>query len=158
MRRLIPLLAVLMLLGACSTIDCPLSTKVCCTYQLAGDVLVLTDTLSVTSTRADGNDAVLLNQISGDSIFRLPMSYAHDTDVLFFAFTDKDRVTRTDTVTVSKTNIPHFESVDCSPSFFHLLGDVKHTRHVIDQIIITNSTINYDTTAVHLQIYLQPGH
>lgn len=80
---------------------------------------------------------------------RLPLSYV---DTLYFLFTNKG-YQAVDTVMVEKENYPHFESVDCSPTFFHRLTGVRTTHHAIDSITINNPTVDYDPTAIHFHLY-----
>ena len=155
MRRLVPLSCVILLM-ACSSIDCTLNTFNGCKYGFAGDVI--SDTLTVRTIRTNGSDTTILDHFVGGTNFMLPMSYDQPSDLLLFSFTDTLHVTRTDTVKVYKTNIAHFESVDCSPAFFHQIDNIEWTRHVIDNIIISKSTVSYDTTGCNLQIYLKPGY
>lgn len=145
--------AIAALLGACSSIDCPLNSRVMTTCKFGA---TFNDTLSVSVTKTDGNDSVLVNRLYDADSLAIPMSYNHDSDVLFFDFTDKDtKLHVIDTVTVSKTNEPHFESVDCSPMVFHEITDVKHTSHKIESVKINNSYVTYDTQKAHLIISLK---
>ena len=121
-------------------------------YNTVGDSLTLLDTLSVTSTRKDGTDTLILNQLSEKSSFSLPISYSHPEDVLVFEFKNKEIIAR-DTVWVKKEDIPHFESVDCNATFFHTLTDVRCTTHLLDSIVIKNSSVTYDNTIVHFYVY-----
>ncbi|MBP5387047.1 MAG: hypothetical protein J6Y97_06640 [Prevotella sp.] len=157
MRRVVTIVLVLLLM-ACSSIDCPLNTVEGCKYGFAGEVTVLSDTLTVNAIRIYDKDTTLLNRKVNASSFVLPMSYNQPSDLLLFSFTDSLNVTLTDTVKVYKTDMARFESVDCSPVFFHQINDVEWTRHVIDNIIISKSTVNYDTTGCNLHIYIKPGH
>ena len=63
-----------------------------------------------------------------------------------------------DTVTVKKENYSHFESVDCGPSFFHTITDVKTTHNYIDSIVINNKEVNYDASKAHFYIYFGNRH
>ena len=45
---------------SCSSIDCPINTRTSCVFSLAGDTL--TDTLTISTTRRDGSDTVLVNR------------------------------------------------------------------------------------------------
>lgn len=140
---------------SCSSIDCPVNNVVATRYRFyntAGDSLTLLDTLSVTSTRKDGTDTLILNQLSEKSSFSLPISYSHPEDVLVFEFKNKEIIAR-DTVWVKKEDIPHFESVDCNATFFHTLTDVRCTTHLLDSIVIKNSSVTYDNTIVHFYVY-----
>lgn len=157
MRRVATIVLVLLLM-ACSSIDCPLNTVEGCKYGFAGDVTVLSDTLTINALRTDGNDMTLLNRKVNVSNFVLPLSNNQPSDILFFSFTDTLNVTLTDTVRVFKTDMARFESVDCSPVFFHQINEVEWTRNVIDNIIISKSTVNYDTIGCNLHIYIKPGH
>lgn len=147
-------------LASCSSIDCPLNSLVYTQYQLrnaAGEVDTLsTDTLTISTTRADGNDSVLLNKSVRTTAFTLPISYEGQQDVFFFELKDTlTKVNTIDTVSVMKENTPHFESVDCAPAFFHTITSVAHTNHRIDSIAINNPEVNYDTSKTHLYIYFK---
>ena len=154
MRKWLALLGVVVIVG-CSSIDCPVNNVVAtryCFYDTAGDSLKLVDTLSVTSTRKNGTDTLILNKLTGKASFSLPISYSHPEDVLVFEFRNKE-VIGNDTVWVKKDDIPHFESVDCNASFFHTLTAVRCTNHLLDSIVIKNTSVTYDNTIVHFYIY-----
>ena len=154
MRRIIPLILTALLAAACSSVDCPLYNTVCTKYVFGGDVDLQEDTLSVGIIRTDGTDTLLLNRFNHSNEFLLPVSYHQPADVLFFHITGEG-VTLTDTVTIEKTDTPHFESVDCPPSFFHTINHVSWTCHAIDSIVITKAQVNHDTSKGHLLLYLK---
>lgn len=144
--------------AACSSIDCPLNNRVYASYKLGGDVASLPCTLTVSTTRtsADGNDTVLLNQATGIDSFALPLSYNHAEDVLFFSFAESDTTEAiVDTVRVAKADEPHFEAVDCNPTFFHTLTAVGYTRHAIDSLVINNPRVTYNDSKPHFLLYLK---
>ena len=145
------------LLTACSSIDCPVESTVATLYQVRnsdGTELKLADTLTVATTRADGNDT-LYNKGIGISEFTLPISYKHPEDVLVFSFDNQNNndLHVTDTVWVKKDDYPHFESVDCNAAFFHKITDVKYTRNYIDSIVINNPSVTYDSQTVNFYLY-----
>lgn len=129
----------------------------------------ITDTLSVATTRNDGNNILLeitthltdrdvvLNRLTGESAFSLPISYNHPEDILYFIFADSVK-TLVDTVWVKKDDIPRFESVDCSAAFFHELTNVRHTHHAIDSLVIVNTSVTYDVQTVHFYLYPKTGN
>lgn len=157
---------------SCSSIDCPVQNTVSVQYEIrdkAGAVLPITDSLSVVTTRLDGenillnittreNDQeVILNRLTGKSSFSLPISYSHPEDILFFCFIDSVK-TVVDTVWIKKDDIPHFESVDCSAAFFHELTGVRHTHHAIDSLVLINTSVTYDVQTVHFYLYPKTGN
>lgn len=160
MRKIIPLAA--LVLTACTTIDCPLNNTVYAKYDLykaAGIVDTLHDTLTVTTARkSDGKDTVLLNRAVGVTTFSLPVSYAGEEDVLTFTIKSKDGTQTTEVVKMGKTNQPHFESTDCSPSFFHTVTNISHTGTAIDSIVISDPNVDNDANKTHFKIYFHPGH
>lgn len=156
--RGIAIIFTVLLLVACDAVDCPLSSVKGCKYELAGADTVLADTLSIVAKRIETNDTTLLNRLIERNEFVLPVSYNQPSDQLLFIFTDTLNVTRIDTVRLYKTDIAHFESVDCSPAFFHKIDKIECTHHVIDSIVISKSIIDYDTISSHLQLYIKPGH
>lgn len=156
MRKIIPLLVFLSLLGACSSVDCPLNNTVYAVYTLSGEVLSLPDTLTIRTKRHNGSDTILLNSSVNTESFKLPMSYNGDQDLIILSMTDTLHVTRTDTITISKTDDPHFESVDCSPVFFHTITGVSYTTHTISEVTISKPLVNYETTETNLYIVFKP--
>ena len=134
LRRLVPaalVAAPILLMAACASIDCAMTTAVGCRYALRGDTVH--DTLTILAVRPGSSDR----------------------DQLVFQLTDTLGTTRTDTVTVFKTNDPHFESVDCPARFFHTLTEVTTTHHAIDSIVIAHPNIDYDEKE-NLLIYFHP--
>ncbi len=148
MRALLP--AALMLLAACSSIDCPLNNAVYCNYKLQGRVTTLDDTLTIYSARNTMGDTILINQQVNTDSFSLPMSYGNKEDVLVFQCNQVR-----DTVWISKEDRPHFESVDCGVNYFHTLNQVVFTRNAIDSITINHKEVTYDATPKHFFIYFK---
>lgn len=154
-RKLTPLLVGLLALCACSSIDCPVQHTVLSYYAVYNadqKVDTLRDTLSVFIHRVVRGDTLLLNSLGKGTAFSLPVSYANPEDTLFFLFRNHP-FEAIDTVWVKKENIPHFESVDCSASFFHRLTAVRSTHYAIDSITINNPKVDYDPTTVHFHLY-----
>lgn len=143
---------------ACSSIDCPLNNRVYAKFLFGGDESVRLDTLTVSTTRAiaEGNDTVLVNRLTGADSLSVPMSYSHSRDAYYFTMVRHETAeVSTDTVWVDKTNTPHFESVDCSPSVFHDITGVSCTRHNIDSITINNNKVTYNDAKAHFRIYFK---
>ncbi|MDD5861517.1 MAG: DUF6452 family protein [Prevotella sp.] len=160
MRRIIPFLfgaAILGGLASCESIDCPMNNTVYSKYKFAGNVTTLEDTLTITTHRHNGSDTTLCNQLVGVDSLLIPMSYSGSRDSLFFTLHTRDFQTFRDTVTVAKDNEPHFESIDCTPSFFHQIQGVSYTKHAIDSITIHTSYVNYDQTSTHFYLYMRPS-
>ena len=77
-------------------------------------------------------------------------------DVMVFAVNAKDSTGVTlDTVWIKKEDIPHFESVDCSAHYFHVLTAVRSTHLVIDTVIIKNPSVTYDPSADNIHIHFK---
>ena len=161
MRSLILALAAGLFLAACSSIDCPLNNTVRSIYVLrkASDALrpdTLTDTLTVLTTRADGQDTILLNKSVKTDSLALPMS--HVRDVLVFELRDTLNHTLRDTLRVKKTNEAHFESVDCALSYFHTITAISSTHHAIDTVVLIHPSVTYDASQPHFHIRFKSGH
>ena len=136
MRRIVVVLFLtLIILAACTSIDCPVQNKVYTNYNLYksdGSVDTLTvDTLTIVTKVADGTLDTLLNQSTGITYFEL------------------------DTIRVRKEDLPHFESVDCGMSYFHKLTSVSNTKFILDSVVISNPNVNYDTNIEHFRIYFK---
>ena len=155
MRKIIPfiLLAIMAMMG-CTTLDCPLNNTVYTKYKLDGDIKQLTgDTMFVSTKKANGEDSLLINRDEDPDSFLLPMSYSNAEDILYFEIRDEQKRVFKDTITISKENHVHFESVDCGPSYFHTITGVKTTTHLIDSVVINHKDVNYDATKAHFLIY-----
>lgn len=155
MHRIIPLVVILMvaLMMSCSTIDCPLNNTTYTKYKLMGDIKTLNDTMTISTTKQEGTDSVLINKDVKVDSFILPMSYHQPEDVFYFEVKNQYHQVFNDTVVVKKEDKPHFESVDCSPAFFHTITEVKTTHNLIDSIVINNKEVNYDASKAHFYIY-----
>lgn len=144
------------LLMACSTIDCPVQNVVSVQYVIYNsdgtELTLRDDSLSITSQRADGTEALLLNRLIDKSSFSIPISYSHPEDILVFTFENSVKEVH-DTVWIKKEDIPHFESVDCNAAFFHELQDVRYTQHGIDSLVLKNRSVNYDVSTIHFHLY-----
>ena len=176
---LTPYSLLLLFLLSCSSIDCPMNNTVYTKYGLYksdGTVDTLKDTLTVvTKQRIGDQDPVALNRSVNTTGMDIPISYQGDEDVLYFLRSfpyryettvineegiEVDTILNltlyvTDTVTVVKTNRKHFESIDCTPSFFHTISNVKYTRNGIDSIVINNPEVNYDASKEHFRVYFK---
>lgn len=156
MRHIIYIIGVLLALTACSSVDCPLNNVVYAKYKLMGDVTKLSDVLTITTTRTDGTDTILLNQQQNADSFELPMSFGQTVDELCLTMDRQDgSEVRRDTIWIEKTNEPHFESVDCGVNYFHTITGVRHTKHTIDSVTINKRNVNYDASVSHLYIYFR---
>ncbi|WP_375712978.1 DUF6452 family protein [Hallella colorans] len=141
---------IVFILMACSSVDCPLNNTVYTNYKLMGDVTKLPDPLTILTQRHDGTDTILINQLAQADSFSLPMSYGGNKDVLYFK--TKEIL---DTVWVTKTNRPHFESVDCGLNYFHTITDVRCTHNAIDSVVIKEKEVTYDMSPKHFYIYFK---
>lgn len=118
-----------------------------------GDIKTLNDTMTISTTKQEGTDSVLINKDVKVDSFILPMSYHQPEDVFYFEVKNQYHQVFNDTIVVKKEDKPHFESVDCSPAFFHTITEVKTTHNLIDSIVINNKEVNYDASKAHFYIY-----
>lgn len=89
LRRLVPaalVAAPILLMAACASIDCAMTTAVGCRYALRGDTVH--DTLTILAVRPGSSDSVLVNRLVQPQAFTVPMSYGADRDQLVFQLTD----------------------------------------------------------------------
>lgn len=152
--------AVATFVAACSSVDCPVENTVAMVYKLqradGTPDTMRTDTLTITSPVAGKADTTLLNRSINTTSFQLPVSYTHHVDTLYLTLADTSQTNHKvyhDTIYISKTNSPHFESVDCNISYFHEITAVEHTSNRIDSIVINKPSVNYDLTKEHLRLY-----
>ena len=149
------LLGVLMV--ACSSVDCPVDSSVTTLYQFRnsdGTEYKLSDTLTVKSQGAGGKDTTLYNKAVNVTSLALPISYQQPEDVLVFHFDNSNKDLHVvDTVWLKKDDYPHFESVDCSATYFHTITGLRYTCNNIDSIVINNPSVTYDSQTVHFYLY-----
>lgn len=141
----------------CSSIDCSLNSLVHTQYAFrtpGGEPDTLRDTLTVT-TRTIHGDSIILNMATDIAEFSLPVSYTLDSDTLLFKFRLKDGRAFDDKVILKKTNISHFESVDCPPTFFHDIEDLQHEGQAIDSLRVNDKHIDNGTEKKNILIYLR---
>ena len=152
----------LFVLAACTNIDCPLDNVVVMTSGLydAEDESSLSLQQELTVYSANG-EHILLNKAQDISSFVLPLRHGIGTDTLLFFFSNLDNQEAIDTLFLSYTDNPHFESVDCPAALFHTLTNVGWTSHplaelplTIDSVAIVRSNVNYDDVE-NLKIYLR---
>ena len=139
------------LLGACTSLDCSINNVVALNVSIPDTVKG--DTLNV-YTIVNGTDTALYTNGMNVTSLSLPMSYSQDADVFLFAFSDTTGVTTLDTVTIAKTNQPHFESVDCTPQFWHSIQSATTTHNMLDSITINDSEVNNDASKQHIILHL----
>lgn len=137
----------------CTSLDCPLNNTTYTKYRLMGNITTLNDTMTISTTKTEGTDSVLINKDVKVDSFILPMSYHQPEDVFYFEIRNQENQVFKDTVTVKKEDFSHFESVDCNPAFFHTITEVKTTHNLIDSIVINNKDVNYDASKAHFYIY-----
>ena len=163
--RALLLPALIALPSACSNIDCPLDSVVVATVGLydadTHASVTLTDTLTVAA--AGSVDTVLLNRAEGISSFTLPLRQGADADTLLLRFSAASGAQRTDTLFLTHTNTPHFETIDCPSTVFHTLTGARFSRATstlaplsIDSVSIVRSTVNYDDIE-NIRLFLRPS-
>ena len=153
------------LLISCSSIDCPVQNLVYTRYMLyqpngKPDTLDL-DTMWVKTRKANGKDSTVLNSLCGDNAtgFSLPISHTQSEDKFLVLMRKYGQTVGYyyDSIIVKKEDYPHFESVDCQPSYFHKITGVRCLGNIIDSVVIKNPTVNYDTkSSEHFRIYINP--
>lgn len=138
-------------MASCSNIDCPLNNKVEAVYGFydssTGAGITIKDTISVI---AGGTDSVIYNRGVNISKLSLPMSYARSVDTLVVKIMGENAASF-DTILVSHTNEPHFESVDCSAVMFHIIKGVELVSSGrvaglsrVDSVAVANPKVNYN--------------
>ena len=162
MRKILYTL-LLVTLGACTNIECPLDNIVVMTGGLYnaedGKVTTLHDNeLSITS--ADG-EYVLLNRVKDISSFEIPLRQGVGNDTLLFWLENSVGQVAVDTLFLQYTDSPHFESLDCPAALFHSLKEARCTSHPLSELPLTlhkveivRSLVDYDDVE-NLKIYLR---
>lgn len=140
--------------AACEGINCTLNNVVMLNvgfYDSAtGKHIELNDTIMVTAT---GTDSVLYNRGTKTSALTLPMSFWQAADTLTFTVYGENYEFE-DFITISKTNVEHYESPDCPTTMFHAITGVDFASPfgTVDSIVVSKPSVNYDTQE-NLKIY-----
>ena len=145
------LLLSLLLMVACEEIDCSLynTVRMYAGFYSDGSAVAITDTLTIT-TGKDGR--TLLNRMLNVGKWDIPLSYWQDVDTLVFHVAGSDYEID-DTVWITKSNTPHFESPDCPTNMFHEILSVESTHRFIDSVTVIQPYVNYaldENIQVHL--------
>lgn len=163
LKRFVPF--VIGLLSACASIDCPLDSKVECTYTFYDSEtsarLDIADTLSVSLCRGNRQDSLMLNRLTRSNRFVLPVHITGESDTILLDWKSTWQVSARDTIIVSRTCEPHFENIECPASMFHNITDIRFVTHdltetspaKIDSVIVVRPFINYDNIE-NVRIYL----
>ena len=132
---------VTMLMSTCDEIDCTLYNTVTlsCGFYAEDSKIAITDTMTVSFGKGG---RVLLNRSTKTSELTLPMSYWQETDTLVLTVSGEE-YQLSDTLWISKTNTPHFESPDCPTIMFHQITSVACTHGFIDSVTVVLPYVNY---------------
>ena len=76
----------MLLITACTSIDCPLNNHVYTYYQVAGEENQFAGPLTISTNRSDGSDSICINQDTYISKFGLPISYQGTFDTFYFVY------------------------------------------------------------------------
>ncbi len=147
---LMMVLSIAALIG-CDEIDCTLYNTVFMrsTFYSDGSQISLTDTLTV----GTGREArILLNRMTGASDLTLPLSHWQEVDTLVLTVSGENYLVE-DTLWITKTNTPYFESPDCPTNVFHYITSVNSTHTFIDSVSILEPHVNY-AQGENLRIHL----
>ena len=142
---------------SCNSTNCPLNNTVYSTYGFYAiidgkeEAVQIQDTLTV---KASGTDSILINRLTSQNKIELPISYNAPTDTLCFEFTNTDGLLRRDTIWLDKENYPHYESPECPASMFHVVTCIRHTRNLIDSVLVVNPNLNYNASE-NFKIYFR---
>lgn len=157
------LLAILLFLTSCASINCTLDSVVVWTLTFYDSELDEPLKLPVNLTVEAQGAGTLYNQGHGISSMALPMSIAAPTDTLFLQWKSGD-FESTDVLYIDHTNTPHFDAIDCPPAVFHDISAFRHEASndeicpvTIDSIKITRSIVDYqDVENIRLYIHTNP--
>lgn len=154
-------MSVYLFLSACSSIDCPVQNTVMTKYNLkkadgTTDTLGV-DTMWVWTPRIDGSDTLLINRLCGSTAtdFKIPISHTQFEDIICTMVVDTIGSIWLDTIRIQKEDYPHFESVDCHPTYFHKITNISSTHDIIDTVVINKTDVNYESETEHFHLYLK---
>lgn len=158
----LPLISLMVLLAACSSVDCSINNKVNCIWNIVyadGDDVTPNYYITLTSVRSsDGEDTIMVNLQQNAKTLSLPVSYVQEEDVMhFWVFQDPSTFLGYDEIKVTKTNTPVFESVDCDTRYNHKITSVATTHNFIDSVVVINADVTNIPSNENIRIYLHPA-
>lgn len=92
------------------------------------------------SLMVNGKDTIIINHISGAGEASLPMSYTQDCDTVIFHYNDG----LCDSLYISHSNTPYYQSMECGTLMFHKLEGLKFTNVWIENATIVNENVNFE--------------
>lgn len=150
------------LLVACSSVDCDTKGRVTCNIAIqneAGESYSIPWYLSVTITRSiDGNDTTIINKEYNDDTINLPMSYVGDSDEYTITLENDDEnptKTLTDKITISKTNKPYFDGIDCAPRYNHTITNLEYTDNFIESLELKNNYVTNNASITNIILHIR---
>ncbi len=166
LKHIFSLIAAAAAVNACSSLDCSINSQVNCVYGIqdadgndstlaSGDTLTISTKKYAKATDEAATLDTIMNKLTSANNFTLLMGEASETDVLYMTLTRGVITTYYDTVYITKTNEPTFESVDCTPRFNHTITAIKSTHHFIDSIHINKAQVTNDASTKNLYLRLR---
>lgn len=145
---IIPLVLLLIVMSACSTVDCAMDAGVLLKAEIyQGDDEGCADTITMRMHRAATyGDTVIINKQVDATALSWQLSYDTDVDSVFVELVNISGEKFIDTLLIGKTNIPAFEDVDCKPRYLHEIKKVDCKHHIIKKVEIINANVNHDAT------------
>jgi hypothetical protein len=87
------------------------------------------------------------------------MSYVGESDTYTFTIEDdldNPTVTVTDKLTISKTNKPHFEDVECVARYYHTITDIESTTNYIEDFELKNNSVTNNASVTNIILRVRP--
>lgn len=162
MRKVVGLLLLLLMVSACTSLDCTVADPISIRYGFYDaeseeeTSVALTDTLTIQIRKGLERDTTLVNRAIGKTQVKVPVSYTREYDKLVFKFKSEHNIEAVDTLYIYKNDIAHFESVDCNPVYFHTIEDTRVVPGlVIKEVRIKQPNVTYDATTEHIQLFIK---
>lgn len=154
------LLCLALCFNACNTTGCtenqnalPLAGF----YSSATHQSITVDSLEIGGVGAP-NDSLLYDASQKLSVIYLPFRSASQQSSFFIHYAQKalSNPALNDTLSFTYTSIPRFVSEECGAMYFYQIQTMSYTRHLIDSVAITDSTIT-NIDAQRLEIFFRTG-
>lgn len=92
------------------------------------------------SLMVNGEESVAVNHITDAHNVSLPMSYTQSIDTVVFHYENA----LTDSLYITHSNTPFYQSMECGTLMFHKIEDVRHTNVWIDATEVINQNVNFE--------------
>lgn len=125
-------------------------------YSNSDTSISLKDTFLTNFNIIFGADTLYLDNLKNSRKFSVPLSTISDSTRFYFIADSTNIIPENiDTIDVLHENKLNFISVACGYQLFHDINKINFTKHIIDTLYISSTTVNSNVNLEHLKIVIK---